>query len=219
MTNGGIKMIATMTVGMLQEHTYFFIDDKTKHGFIIDPGAEGERILKYIEQEGLVIEKILITHGHFDHISAVEYLKKALNVPVVIHTEGKRYLEDVNWNLSSMHIQSFTLEADEYVNEGDEIVLEANSEMKLRVIHVPGHTLDGVAYYAEQEEVAFVGDIIFQGSVGRSDFIGGNGALLLQGIREKIFTLPEETLICPGHGDTTTVKIEKATNPYFNYEV
>nr|WP_302598511.1 MBL fold metallo-hydrolase [uncultured Cellulosilyticum sp.] len=211
-------MIANMTVGMLQEHTYFFIDDTTKHGFIIDPGAEGERILKYIQQEGIVIEKILLTHGHFDHVSAVTFLKNALNVPVVIHTEGKKYLEDANWNLSGLYMHPFTLEADAYVNEGDEIVLEANPEMKLRVIYVPGHTLDGVAYYAEKEEVAFVGDIIFQGAVGRSDNLGGNGALLLQGIREKIFTLPEETLICPGHGDTTTVKIEKATNPYFNYE-
>lgn len=212
-------MIANMTVGMIQEHTYFFIDDKTKHGFIVDPGDEGERILEYIKKEGFVIEKILITHGHFDHIGAVSFLKNALNVPVVIHTEGKQYLEDARLNLSGSFKGPFTLKADEYVGEGDEIVLAANPEMKLRVIHVPGHTLDGVAYYAEKEEVAFVGDIIFAGGVGRSDFPGGNGALLLQGIREKIFTLPDETLICPGHGETTTVKDEKATNPYFNYGI
>lgn len=212
-------MIANMTVGMIQEHTYFFIDDKTKHGFIVDPGDEGERILEYIKKEGFVIEKILITHGHFDHIGAVSFLKNALNVPVVIHTEGKQYLEDASLNLSGSFKGPFTLKADEYVGEGDEIVLAANPEMKLRVIHVPGHTLDGVAYYAEKEEVAFVGDIIFAGGVGRSDFPGGNGALLLQGIREKIFTLPDETLICPGHGETTTVKDEKATNPYFNYGI
>lgn len=212
-------MITNMTVGMIQEHTYFFIDDKTKHGFIVDPGEEGKRILKYIQEEGFIIEKILITHGHFDHIGAVSYLKEALNVPVVIHTEGKKYLEDASLNLSGAFKGAFTLQADEYVNEGDEIVLAANPEMKLSVIHVPGHTFDGIAFYAAKEGVAFVGDIIFEGAVGRSDFPGGNGALLLQGIREKIFTLPDETVLCPGHGNTTTVGKEKATNPYFNMDI
>lgn len=209
-------MIQVMTVGMLQEHTYFFIDDETKHGFIIDPGAEAETLLAHIEKEGFVIEKILLTHGHFDHIGAATRLRDVLKCPIVIHTEGKVYLENADWNLSSRFDKGFTFEADTYVEHGDKIVLEANPKMCLRTIYAPGHTADGVAYYAEAEKVAFVGDIIFEGAIGRSDHPGGNMNRLVSAIRAQIFTLPNDTMLCPGHGNYTTVRKEKDTNPYFN---
>lgn len=209
-------MIKIMTVGAIQEHTYFFIDEATKHAFVIDPGAEADRLLKFIENEGLVIEKILLTHGHYDHISAVKALKEALNCPVYIHTEGKTYLEDTRYNLSPMFGDHLTLEADVYVEHGEIIELEANSKMNLRVIFAPGHTADGVAFYNEADKVAFVGDIIFAGSVGRSDHPGGDANRLLNSIRAQIFTLPDDTVIYPGHGESTTVRTEKATNPFFN---
>lgn len=209
-------MIKAITVGMLQVHTYFFIDDKTKHGFIIDPGDEADKILAKISQEQAVIEKIILTHGHFDHIGAVQKLRETLGCPVLIHEEGKQYLEDASWNLSGIYGRAYTFSADEYVKHGDVITLEANPEMSLKVIHAPGHTADGIAFYSEKQHIAFVGDIIFNGSVGRADHPGGDTNRLLSSIKAQIFALPDETILYPGHGPSTTVGREKATNPFFN---
>ena len=210
-------MVHNLTVGMLQEHTYFYIDEQTKHGFVIDPGAEATRLLTFIKEKEYVIEKILLTHGHMDHIGAAQALREALGCPIVIHQEGKAYLEDANWNLSSQLGDPFTFKADQFVEHGDDIVVEANKDFKVRVIYAPGHTADGVAYYAEKEKLAFVGDIIFEGAVGRSDLPGGNSNRLLSAIRAQIFTLPDETVLYPGHGNATMVKKEKETNPVFNF--
>ncbi|WP_069997371.1 MBL fold metallo-hydrolase [Cellulosilyticum sp. I15G10I2] len=210
-------MIQKLTVGMLQEHTYFFIDEVTKHGFLVDPGDEAERILNKIKQEEWVIEKILLTHGHFDHIGAVAKIKTSLGCLVVIHEEGKDYLHNPEWNLSGRYGEAYTVDADYYVKHGDVITLEANSNMNLKVIHAPGHTTDGTAYYSEKEHIAFVGDIIFNGAVGRCDNPGGNMNRLLSAIRAQIFTLPDATILYPGHGPYTTVKHEKDTNPFFNF--
>ncbi|PHV71652.1 MBL fold metallo-hydrolase [Sporanaerobium hydrogeniformans] len=211
-------MIQRVTVGMLQEHTYFFIDEKTKHGFVIDPGAEGKRLLDYIKEKGWVIEKILLTHGHFDHMGAADFLKQELHCPIVCHEEGKAYLSDPAWNMSGALGEHFICEADSYVKHGDFIRLEANDKMTLRVIHAPGHTLDGIAFYCEEEGVAFVGDILFAGAIGRSDLPGGNMQRLMSAIRAQLFTLPENTVVYPGHGDTTTIGKEKETNPFFNFD-
>lgn len=211
-------MIQVLTGGLFEELTYLYIDDSTKHGFVIDPGMDGEALADYIQKNGLIIEKILITHGHLDHIRGAEKLRELLGAPIVIHKEGKIYLEDAAWNLSTGFFgEPMTLSADEYVEHGDEIVLKANPAFKLRVIYAPGHTEDGVAYYSEKDQVAFVGDIIFEGSVGRSDLPGGNAMRLLNAIRAQIFTLPDETILLPGHGGQTTVKRERETSPVFNF--
>lgn len=209
-------MIKNLTVGLLQEHAYLFIDENTKHGFLIDPGAEADRLIAYIKQEGLVIEKILLTHGHFDHIGAALRVKEELGCPIVIHQEGKVYLNNATWNLSIQFAEPFIFEADEYVEHGEKITLDANPDFYIRTIFAPGHTSDGVAYYSDKEGVAFVGDIIFDGAIGRTDMPGGNMNRLLSSIRAQIFTLPDETVLYPGHGNPTTVKKEKDTNPYFN---
>ena len=211
-------MIQALSGGMFGELTYLYIDDVTKHGFVIDPGVEGGKLVNYIKEQGFVIEKILLTHGHIDHISSAKELRDALGASIVIHKEGKIYLEDPKWNLSMNYFEvPLTMEADEYVEHGDEIVLEANADFKVQVIYVPGHTADGVAYYSEKEGLAFVGDIIFEGSVGRSDLLGGNAVKLLDGIRKQIFSLPDETVLFPGHGNQTTVKKERETSPVFNF--
>lgn len=204
--------------GMLcEEITYLYIDEQTKHGFVIDPGTDGQRLASYIEEKGYVIEKILLTHGHGDHIYGAEALRAAIKAPIVMHKEGKQYVNDPNWNLSLMLCgEAIQFEADEYLEHGDEIALEANPAFKVRMIYAPGHTADGVAYYSEKEGLAFVGDIIFAGSVGRSDFPGGNALRLLSSIRAQIFTLPGETILLSGHGAESTVSQEMATNPVFN---
>ena len=202
---------------LCEELTYFYIDEKTKHGFVIDPGADGKRLAEYAKEKGYVIEKILLTHGHGDHMYGAEALREATGAPIVMHKEGKIYANDPSWNLSTALCgQAISFDADIYLEHEDEIVLEVKPEFKVKMIHVPGHTTDGVAYYSEKEGLAFVGDIIFAGSVGRSDFPGGNGNTLYQEIRAQIFTLPDETVLLPGHGMQTTVVRERETNPVFN---
>lgn len=210
-------MIKILRGELVEEHTYLYVDDTTKHAFIIDPGLSGDKIVKYAEEEGITIEKILITHGHFDHIKGVKELHDSIGAPIYIHTEGKTYITNAVHNLSTGFFDDpIEFEAEYYVQEGYVITLDANPDFSVKVIHVPGHSADGVAFYNEKEGVAFVGDIIFAGGVGRSDLFGGNSLQLLNGIRAKIFTLPENTVLYPGHGPSTTVEREKLTNPIFN---
>ena len=202
---------------LCEELTYFYIDETTKHGFVIDPGADGKRLAEYAASKGYVIEKILLTHGHGDHMYGAEALRAETGAPIVMHKEGKIYANDPNWNLSAALCgEGISFEADEYLEDHAEIVLSANPDFKVKMIHVPGHTKDGVAYYIEKEGLAFVGDIIFAGSVGRSDFPGGSSTTLYNEIRNRIFTLPDETVLLPGHGMQTTVVRERETNPVFN---
>ncbi|MDA3731496.1 MBL fold metallo-hydrolase [Niameybacter massiliensis] len=207
--------IEVLSVGALAEQTYFIIDEATKKAFIVDPGDDAAIINQKIDQEELKVEKIILTHGHFDHIGAVEEVRHHTGCKVVIHEEGKRYLEDVAYNLSTMLGGALTLQADEYVQHGDIITLDG-TDISFKVLHAPGHTKDGVAFYSEKYKVAFVGDIIFRGSIGRTDFLGGNSVDLIKSIREQIFTLDKEVVLYPGHGPATTVGDEILHNPYFN---
>ena len=197
-------------------NSYFLIDSETNHGFLIDPGAEANKLLNYIKVNNLTIEKILITHGHFDHIGAVKEISEALNIPVYIHEKGERYTKDPIWNLSASCGQNITIEATNHIKNNDLIKLEANPNIILRATHVAGHTLDGVVFYSENEKAAFVGDNIFYGEIGRSDFYGGDLLTLINEIKNKILILPEDTVLYQGHGEATTVKSVKNTNPFFN---
>lgn len=209
-------IIKVPVTGVFTVNSYFLIDSETNHGFLIDPGAQANKLLNYIKENNLIIEKILITHGHFDHIGAVEEISEALNIPVYIHEEGERYTKDIVWNLSASCGQNITIEATNYIKNNDVIRLEANPKITLRATHVAGHTLDGVVFYSENEKAAFVGDNIFYGEIGRSDFYGGDLVMLINEIQNKILTLPEDTVLYSGHGDATTVKNLKNTKPFLN---
>ena len=193
----------------IQTNAYFYIDEQTKHGFLIDPGAEAEKLLNVIIENGWIIEKILITHGHFDHIGGVDEISQKLNIPYLAHKNSQNYLTDGNYNLSAFFVNEIKLNNALYVDEGQNIVLEANPAVKLRVIYTPGHTQDAVIYYDMNNKLAFVGDTIFKNAVGRTDIPGGNEQQLYQSIREKIFTLPDDTVLYPGHSEPTTVGAEK----------
>ena len=210
-------MIEVIRGILCEELTYLYIDETTGYGFVIDPGADGERLANYIHEKGYVIEKILLTHGHGDHIYGAERLRALIGATIIMHKEGKAYVTNPDWNLSYMLCgEAISFEADEYLEHGEEIQLEVNPSFKVQLIHVPGHTTDGACYYAKEEGIAFVGDTIFAGSVGRSDFPGGNTMRLMSTIRAQIFTLPEQTILYPGHGPSTTVRREIDTNPVFN---
>lgn len=195
-------------------NAYFYIDNETKHGFLIDPGAQAGKLLGMIREKGFIIERILLTHGHFDHIGAVEELRKALNIPVCMQANGRAYAENPVWNLSAQTEAPITLSDVTYLADYSTVSLADSSACDLTIIPVPGHTTDGAMYYTAKDGVAFVGDSIFEGSYGRTDMYGGDEATLLQNIRDKILTLPDETILLSGHSGPTTVRAEK-TRPFY----
>ena len=196
--------------GVIDENTYFFVDDEIRHGFLIDPGAEADRLLKIAAEYKITVEKILLTHGHFDHIGAVNEIQRALKIPVCMSKGGNYYAKDPAINCSAFVGESIILDDVTCLDDYSEIILDANKNFGVKLIPAPGHTLDGAIYYSANEGVAFVGDTIFCGSYGRVDLPGGSHLDLMKTIRDKVFTLPDETILFTGHGSQTTVAAEKA---------
>ena len=192
-------MILQATVrGIFETNAYFYVDDATRHGFLIDPGAQADELLKIIGEHDWTIEKILLTHGHFDHIGAIPELQARLNVEVCMQANGRAYAENPVWNLSDF----------------DAINLSANPTFGVQVIPLAGHTTDGAIYYSAADSVAFVGDSIFQGSYGRTDFPGGDEKILFANLKSRVLTLPDDTVLLSGHSAPTTVAHEKF-RPWF----
>ena len=200
--------------GYFEENCYFYIDERSKHGFVIDPGAQAGRLLAVIMENGWTIEKILLTHGHFDHMGAVNELRDVLNIPVFAHKRSDEYLLDARKNLSALCGQALTVDNVRYLDDGDEVTLDVSPDFSLKTIYVPGHTTDSVMYYSEREHVAFVGDTIFKGSIGNYKYPGGNLKDLQRSIIDRIFTLPDETVLCSGHSEQTTAGKEKRRYGY-----
>lgn len=195
--------------GVFAENTYFYIDEHTKAGFLIDPGAQAGLIYDVIMRNGWHIEKILLTHGHFDHMGAAELLREKLVAPIYIYTPDARYLTDPYLNLSANSGQPVTVSHYEEVYDGEEIRLKANSGFYLKVIATPGHTPGSVTYWSREEKVAFVGDTLYQHGPGLTNFPGGDRRTLEHSIVDKILTLPEDTLLLSGHSSPITVAEER----------
>ena len=195
--------------GAIETISYFYIDKETMHGFLIDPGAEAEKLLKIIEEKKFTVEKILLTHGHFDHIGAAKEIQEKLNIPICMQKNGADYVKNPAWNLSAFFNLNMTLDKITYLEDYSNIFLSVNPNFSLQIIPVAGHTTDGAIYYSEKENFAFVGDSIFRRSVGRTDFPGGDEKILFENIRTKILTLPDDTLLLSGHSEPTTVGEEK----------
>ena len=200
--------------GVFATNAYFYIDDETRHGFLIDPGAQGDELLKIIAREKFTIEKILLTHGHFDHTGAVSELQARLNVEVCMQANGRDYAENPVWNLSSYFGLDMTLDNVTYLDDFSDITLADNPKFGVKLIPLDGHTTDGAIYYSAADSVAFVGDSIFRGSFGRTDFPGGDEEALFRNLKARLFTLPDDTILLSGHSDPTTVADEK-TRPWF----
>ena len=195
--------------GVFAENTYFYIDAHSKSGFLIDPGAQAGLIYDTIVRNGWTIEKILLTHGHFDHIGAAELLREKLVAPIYIYPEDAPYLADPYLNLSGNTGNPITVPHYEELYDGEIIRLKANSGFYLKVIHTPGHTPGSVTYYAPEENAAFVGDLLYQHGPGLINFPGGNRRVLEESIINKIFSLPDETVLLSGHSSPITVAQEK----------
>lgn len=195
--------------GVFAENTYFYIDVNSKSGFLIDPGAQPGIIYDVITRNDWHIEKILLTHGHFDHIGAAELLGDKLVAPIYIYPSDAPYLTDPYLNLSASSGQPITVPHYEELFDGEIIRLKANSEFYLKVIHTPGHTPGSVTFYSSKENVAFVGDSLYQHGPGLTNFPGGNRYELEKSIINKILTLPDNTVLLSGHSSPITVSNEK----------
>ncbi len=203
-------MILRVEVGeFIPVNSYFFIDDETNAGFLIDPGGQADKLLEIIDEKKFVIERILLTHGHFDHIGAANEIQAKLKIPVCMYFDGRFYVENPAWNLSASFGESLKLYDVTFYDNGTEFSLKKNPDFGVELITTPGHTTDSVIYYSKKFGVAFAGDTIFKMSYGRTDFPGGNEKTLMKSIRTKIFTLPGETILLSGHSDPTTVDAEK----------
>lgn len=184
---------------------------------IVDPAANATKIIQYLGTKKLIPEAILLTHGHFDHIGAVNELAAKYSLPIYAHKSEKEYFDQPEVNLSTMMYQPFVLSEDlDYHWLADGATLTC-LDTQVKIFHVPGHTSGSLCYYFVKDRMVFTGDTLFKQSIGRTDFIYGNHQQLVTGIKQKLFTLPDDTLVYPGHGDCTTVADEKRNNPFLNY--
>ena len=197
-------------VGPVQTNCYF-LSDTNGNCVVVDPGEEAARIIDYIEKKDLKPVAILLTHGHFDHIGAVDEVREKYDIKVYAAAAEKETLQNTDINLSSQFGAGFKVEADEYLNDGQEIELLGE---KVRCILTPGHTKGGMCYYFTYSGMLFSGDRLFQQSVGRTDFPGGSMSEIVRSIREKLFILPDYVRVYTGHGMMTTIKDEKMLNPF-----
>ncbi len=198
-------------VGNLQTNCYILGCKETKECLVIDPGDEGERILNIIEQEGYKLEKVINTHGHWDHIGANFYLKSKTNAKIYIHEDDAAFLRDENLSLMSWVAKGEkTVDADEILKDGDTIKLGL---LNLKVIHTPGHTPGGISL--QVKNLLFTGDTLFAGSIGRTDLPGGDYDEIIKSLKTKLAPLDDNLEVYPGHGPKTTLGYEKSNNPFF----
>ena len=177
---------------------------------VVDPGGEGERLVALLKEKGLQPEAVILTHGHGDHIGGVQAVVDAFKVPVYINKGDEEFLTNSNLNLSGAIGQPVKVTGDiHFIKEDDVIHL---GEYSFKIIETPGHTPGGVCFYGEGMVLA--GDSLFLESIGRTDFPGSSYEDLIDSVRHKLFTLPEETVVYPGHGPETTIGHEKTYNPF-----
>ena len=191
------------------ENMYILIDEETKKCAVVDPGGASDKILNYIRANALQLQYIILTHGHGDHIGAVNKIKSQTNVKVIAHNDEKELLNDNRKNLSySMHCGPQELNADVYVNDKDKLEL---GNLKLSFIHTPGHTKGSMCIRVNDD--MFTGDTLFAGSIGRTDFYSGDYKQIEKSLK-KLAKFENKVKIHPGHGPSSTLGIEKMSNPY-----
>jgi glyoxylase-like metal-dependent hydrolase (beta-lactamase superfamily II) len=205
-------ILKMLTVGPFQENCYIVGDEDSGVGAVIDPGDEAARIAMAVEETGLDIGSIIVTHAHIDHVGAVVALTEEYACPVLMHEESEPLLKGLPTQAMMMGIRFGKVPGvDRYVE--DEEIVEVG-DLRLRSLYTPGHAPGHLAFYLRDEGLVLSGDALFAGSVGRVDLPGGSMEVLMRSIEERLLTLPEETEVYPGHGPRTTVGNERASNPF-----
>jgi glyoxylase-like metal-dependent hydrolase (beta-lactamase superfamily II) len=205
--------VAVIPVTPFQQNCSLLVDEATNKAAIVDPGGDLDRVLGALERSGAELEKILVTHGHIDHCGAVAELRRRTGVPV----EGPQR-EDAFWiaQLASQGERfgfegAEAFEPDRWLEQGDTVRV---GSVVLEVRHCPGHTPGHVVFYSPADRIAIVGDVLFAGSVGRTDFPRGDPQALVRSIRENLFPLGDDVAFGPGHGPVSTFGAERESNPY-----
>ena len=208
---GKTMKIEKFVTGIISTNCYLVSNVETHQAVIVDPAAVPKALTESVERDGLTVEAVLLTHGHFDHTMGLDALLKLWDVPVYVEEEDQEILTDPKLNLSSAYTAGFTFSGAQSVEDGQILSLAG---FQFQVLHTPGHTRGGCCYYAASEQVLFSGDTLFQASVGRTDFPNSSTLDLLRSIREKLLPLPDETVVYPGHMGETTIGYERDHNPY-----
>lgn len=204
--------IEIIPVTAFQQNCSLIWDDE-KNAAIIDPGGEAEKLIQRIEELGLNLKVILLTHAHLDHVGAAEQLKQHFNVEIWGAQEEDLFLfeslPEQAERFGLPHINAFL--PDRWLHEGETINI---GDFQFDILHLPGHTPGHIGFIEQEKKAAFTGDVLFQGGIGRTDFLRGNYEQLISSIREKLFKLNDDMIIIAGHGPYTTIEREKATNPF-----
>ncbi len=196
--------------GIYQANCYIVMEKETSKAIVIDPGGDFDNIKNLIENKNLKVDYILLTHAHADHIGAVYELKNYTKAKVLVHEEDYEMLRNSKINHSDLiGDKTIEIDADVKLKDNDEISI---GKIKFKIIHTPGHSKGSICI--KFGKVIFTGDTLFEGSIGRTDLEGGSFEEIIKSIKEKIITLPNDTVVYPGHGPSTTVENEKANNPF-----
>ncbi len=203
--------LKTIVAGPLGVNCYLIGCRKTNAGAVIDPGDDAPIILNAIKENNLNIKYILLTHGHVDHLAHLTKIKQETVAQFLMHQEDAFLMKGLFAQALMFGLPNpGNPKPDRFLTDGEIIAL---GELRIKVLHTPGHSPGSVTFYVDDK--LFVGDLIFAGSIGRTDLPKGDYQTLLDSVQKKIFTLPDDTIIYPGHGPETTVRQEKAMNPFF----
>ncbi|KUJ50728.1 MBL fold metallo-hydrolase [Chryseobacterium sp. JAH] len=207
--------IQAFVFNFASENTYVLFNEN-KNAWLIDPGnmneQETQAISNFISENDLKIQKILLTHAHIDHVLGLQWASDTFKVPVTMHQEDQEVLDMLQASGARFGFQIPAVKVEtEYINEGHEMDFDGE---KFKIYHVPGHSPGSVVYHNETQKFIISGDVLFEGSIGRTDLYKGNYEQLIEGIKTKLFALNEETQVFSGHGNPTTIGFEKQYNPF-----
>lgn len=201
-----------LQVGKLHCNCSIFGDKESHEAIVIDPGDEIDRILKVLEKHGLKVAAIIITHAHIDHIGGAEKLKTATGAPVYMNAKDQQLYNNLEIQAGWVGMRApKQTKIDVNISEGNKLTL---GDREFLVLETPGHTQGSISVWIPGEQKVVAGDTLFRGSVGRTDLPGGDGYQILRSIHSKLMTLPDATVVVPGHGQTTTIARERMMNPF-----